>query len=113
MSRRESLARGVERLVAAADRTRPRITAAIPPHRAEVRQARRELLSLAEVLRADGPVSPRGVALVSRLLTDGTGPAYAPAQLGALAAAAEQALDALAPAARSSTRSASAPRARA
>jgi hypothetical protein len=111
MARREALARGLERLICAADRPRPRITAAIPPQRAQIRDAREALVALVDALRADGPVSPRGVALVTGLLTDSTGPAFAPAEPGALAALAERALDALAPAARSSTRSASASRA--
>jgi hypothetical protein len=46
-------------------------------------------------LRADEPVSARGVALVRILLVDGGSPAYAPCRPGALRAWAATALAAL------------------
>lgn len=46
--------------------------------RSEVLAAQDEILELAAALRSAGPVAPRGVAIANLLLTDGTGPLYAP-----------------------------------
>ena len=42
----------------------------------EVAAARRDIVDLADALRAAQPVSARGVAIARLLLTDGTGPLY-------------------------------------
>jgi hypothetical protein len=42
-----------------------------------VREARPLLLTLAAQLRAEHPVSPRGLAAIRCLLVDGAGPVYA------------------------------------
>jgi hypothetical protein len=75
---REQVARGIERAIARA-RQKPSAapSAAIPLQRAEIRQAAGRLEELAEELRSCRPVSGRGVAQASELLTDGTGPVFA------------------------------------
>lgn len=95
---RETLAAGLERLIDRADRPRGGISAAIPPQRAEVREARRSLAAAARALRAHGPVAVQGVAMIDLLLRDPAGPAYATASDGALADVARRALQALQPA---------------
>ena len=71
---RTSLADGLERMLQAA---------AQEPGRLRLRPCRHvlvnasTLLGLAELLRSAAPLYASGVALVHRLLTDGTGPAYA------------------------------------
>jgi hypothetical protein len=94
--RRTQLALGLERLIEASERRRPTFSAAIPPQREQVRDARTTLKAIARVLLADEPVGVEGVAIVAGLLADGGGPAYAPAPPGALAQLAETALDRLA-----------------
>jgi hypothetical protein len=91
--RRLSLAAALERAMAAAER--PRGGAAIPVHRPAVRQARGELLGLARDLVERAQPAPRGVALTSRLLSDGDGPLYRPGRNGDLSLAAIRARRAL------------------
>jgi hypothetical protein len=91
------LAAGLARLLAAADAPRPVYSAAVPPHRGEVRAARPDLEALIDRLRDERPVTARGVALVSLLLADGASPAYAPARPGALREWVATALRALPP----------------
>ena len=55
-----------------------------PVDRDAVRGARRELEAAAERLGATGPVDVRGVARISGLLTDGTGPLYQASRRGRL-----------------------------
>jgi hypothetical protein len=92
---RRALAKGLDRLIAAAGAPRPAMTAAIAPSRGEVRAARDLLEALAARLRDETAVRPRGVALVRILLVDGGSPAYAPRRPGALRAWAATALQAL------------------
>jgi hypothetical protein len=94
---RRRLAAGLERPLAAAVAPRPVYSAAVPPHRGEVRAAREDLEALVERLRDERPVTARGVALVSLLLSDGASPAYAPRRPGALSEWAATALRALPP----------------
>ena len=49
---------------------------AVPLPRRQILEARTRLLDLAACLRADRPVYARGMALLSWLLTDGSGPVY-------------------------------------
>ena len=81
---RRDLATSVQRILAAAGQpptvmlsqaaaVRP---ARIPVNRARISQAAVPLAHLAECLAAPGPVPVQGVAMVSRLLADGTGPLY-------------------------------------
>jgi hypothetical protein len=84
---RETLARSVERLLDASrtcDERRTRTSMAVLPR---IVCARADLEALVERLRAPAPLSARGVADVSLLLRDGSGPIYryeSTADLGAL-----------------------------
>jgi len=52
------------------------LATSVPVNRARISQAAVPLAHLAECLAAPGPVPVQGVAMVSRLLADGTGPLY-------------------------------------
>jgi hypothetical protein len=56
----------------------PRTGAAVPIHRREAEIARSELIRLAGRLRDRQPVAAKGVAMVRRLLCDGTSALYRP-----------------------------------
>ncbi len=76
---RRSFARSLERLVETVDAPRtPFLSAAVPPSRARVREARPQLLTLACRLRGNAPVDPRGMTALRELLADGSGPIYTP-----------------------------------
>jgi hypothetical protein len=64
-----------------------------PPlaRRAAIEQNRPLLRSISRALRDDGPPPVRGVALISTLLTDGTGPLYAPGRAEEVTETLEQA----------------------
>jgi hypothetical protein len=69
------IANGLDRLVRVADEPpRQRI---VQPRRAAVAASAGELRELSGLLRADAPVYVQGVAMVHKLLIDGTGPTYA------------------------------------
>jgi hypothetical protein len=94
------LAQGLLRGIRDAQDTTPAFSAAVRPQRQEVLAARMVIATLDQRLRADEPVTARGVALVRALLTEGTSPLYVPrhpgalgSQLRAAAAALEPALD--------------------
>jgi hypothetical protein len=74
---RERLAEALERLVERAERT-PSPSAIVWLPKREIIDARTELLSLARRLRDARPVYACGVAMVSQLVCDGTGPAFTP-----------------------------------
>jgi hypothetical protein len=72
---RIDLARSLTDVVHAADERL--LPAASPIARAAVRTCRPQLLAIAaRLFEVSKPVSPRGVLLVERLLTDGSGPLY-------------------------------------
>ena len=71
---------------------RPRV----PVCRARISQSARLLAELAGRLAAPGPVPVRGVAMVTRLLSEGTGPLYREASRDDLSLIAERAVQALA-----------------
>jgi hypothetical protein len=72
---RIDLARSLTDVVHAADERL--LPAASPIARAAVRACRPQLLAIAaRLFDVSKPVSPRGVLLVERLLTDGSGPLY-------------------------------------
>jgi hypothetical protein len=73
---RERFAAGLEGLVRHAERPPLPRSVAVPLPRTQILEARTGLLALATCVRADRPLYARGMALLSRLLTDGTGPAY-------------------------------------
>jgi hypothetical protein len=76
---RRRLARELRALVEYAERvrSRPAYSAVVIDRRA-VSRGRHAILGLAERLEGQAPVSPRGVTLVRRLLTDGLGPLFNP-----------------------------------
>lgn len=78
-SERRALARSVQRLICEASRPTPQLfRSGSPIMREKVRAAANELASLVDRLLAPVPVSARGVAHVSVLLSDGAGPLFGP-----------------------------------
>ena len=78
---RRALARSLEQLVEHADGPPvQRRSAAVPPCRPQVSEARPVILAIAARLRATAPVDARGTARLRLLLTDGTGPCYTPSR---------------------------------
>ena len=76
---RRALACSLEHLVEHADG--PPVhwrSAAVPPCRPQVSEARPVILAIAARLRATAPVDARGMARLRLLLTDGAGPCYTP-----------------------------------
>jgi hypothetical protein len=84
MKYRRDLATNVQRILAVAGEPAaimPSSPAAahpprIPLRRARISQSARPLAKLARHLAGPGPVAVQGVAMISRLLADGTGPLY-------------------------------------
>jgi hypothetical protein len=91
---RERLAAALEGLVERAKRRPTPSEIVWVPHR-EILETHSELLGLASRLRDARPVYARGVAMVSRLIHDGTGPAFTPHAGGALGRAIAAAANAL------------------
>jgi hypothetical protein len=89
------MADALDRLVRSAEQPARPFSAAVAVDRDAVRFAKPELIALAQVLRRDGRVRPRGVALARRLVTDGAGPLFAggPDELMRATRAAFRALD--------------------
>jgi hypothetical protein len=73
---RLTLADGWEAVLQRADDPRRLIDPRIPVMRSRVRAAEADIRAMIEVLRDSLPVPARGVAIASRLLTDGNGPLY-------------------------------------
>jgi hypothetical protein len=67
----------------------------VPLRHARISQSARLLAELASRLAAPGPVPVRGVAMVTRLLSEGTGPLYREASRDDLSLIAERAAQAL------------------
>jgi hypothetical protein len=81
---RHSLASGLHRVVADAERPSRSLTSAVPVQRKAVLHARAGLERLASRLESDDPVGLEGVAQVQILLTDGGSPLYDAAPEGEL-----------------------------
>jgi hypothetical protein len=81
---RQQLATSLERLVKEAKRSVSPRAVALPLPRREILEAQTSIFSIAACLRDERPVYARGVALLSRLLSDGSGPAYNPHARGSL-----------------------------
>jgi hypothetical protein len=97
-SERRALARSVLRLLAEAERSAPRLfRSGSPIRRDRVRAAAAEFQSLVDHLLAPAPVSARGVAHVTVLLSDGSGPLYHPGSSEDLRSHVLQAINALNP----------------
>jgi len=73
---RAGLVEGLRNLIEAAEEPRRAHTAAVPLQRRAILGERAFLLDLAADLASDDELSPRGIALVERLLTDGASPVY-------------------------------------
>jgi hypothetical protein len=73
---RAVLANGWAAVLERADGPRALIDSRIPVVRAQVRAAEPDIRAMIDVLRDSLPVQARGVAMASRLLSDGTGPLY-------------------------------------
>jgi hypothetical protein len=86
---RTQLAEGLERRVAAASKPAQRWWA--PQRRAAILANASLLRELAVLLRAPAPLRPAGIAMILKLLSDGTGPMYADRDGTALALALERA----------------------
>jgi hypothetical protein len=71
---RASVAYAIERLVQSAYEP-PNLWGVVPQRRAVIKHAD-ELAELAALLRSRSPLYARGIAMLGRLLADGTGPAY-------------------------------------
>ena len=84
---------GVERLLDAAVQAPSRRR--VSPSRAAVAAQAEELRATAALLRASTPVYARGMAILTVLLSDGTGPAYVESRNGAFADRLEEARAAL------------------
>ena len=92
---RAGLAASLGRIVEAAEKPHPVMTSQVPLNRREILAERELLLQLADDLRSPDPLSPRGIALVERLVTDGCSPCYAPSREGELRLTLRQARAAL------------------
>jgi hypothetical protein len=92
---RRALADSFDEALSIAEGRELRLSAAAPLARREVRAARAALLELSRALRSDRQVSPAGVALAQRLLTNGDSPLYMTAEHDALWHAARRATVAL------------------
>jgi hypothetical protein len=76
---RSAVATALRKLVSAARQPNPNIFVAEIPLRAdEIVDSRALILTLADELENEQTVSPRGVILADRLITDGDSPVYAP-----------------------------------
>jgi hypothetical protein len=74
---RRALARGLERVIDAAEERPHPYSSAVPLRRAAIVDSREGMLELAAELRdTNQDVNVRGIALVERLLTDGGSPLY-------------------------------------
>jgi len=73
---RQHLATSLERLVNEAQRSVPARAVVVPLPRRAISEAQTSLISIATRLRDERPVYARGMALLSRLLGDGSGPMY-------------------------------------
>lgn len=78
MRLRRSLASSLTRDIVMTEGRPSRYDTALPINREEVIRARPLLLQLVERLRGTGSLSPRGVAMIRWMLTDGSSPIFAP-----------------------------------
>jgi hypothetical protein len=81
---RRRLAAGLAGALRRARDTHASVSSAVRPHAAEVIAARAVFAALDRRLREEQPVTPRGMAMLQELLTDGAGPLYQPSEPGAL-----------------------------
>jgi hypothetical protein len=75
-SARADLAGLLERVLNICNQPESRLRGAVSIQRGSVRAAAPDFENLIDLLRGPQPVSPQGVVMAYRLLTDGTGPLY-------------------------------------
>jgi len=93
---RRALATQIFRVIEEAQHPTTAFTAAVPLERRAILSCQRQLLNLADDLKATAqPVNVQGIALVRRLIRDGASPFYAPLGNGALEGAVREARAAL------------------
>lgn len=94
---RRQFAATLERLLDEADSSPRRLSSSVPVCRAAIRGSRRQIETIVARLSSPAYISARGVAMISILLTDGTGPLYGtdPANSQVLARALEATIDCL------------------
>ncbi|HUK69698.1 MAG TPA: hypothetical protein VLW50_13270 [Streptosporangiaceae bacterium] len=97
VSARRDLARGAQRILAAATQPSASRRLAVPVCRDRVRHAAEEFGELIRRLSTPGPVAARGVAQASVLLGDASGPLYHRGNAEDLRARVREAVDALRP----------------
>jgi hypothetical protein len=78
---RAGLAASIRNLLDAAEEPRRAFTSAVPVRRYAILGERELLLELAAELESGEDLRPRGIALVERLVTDGSSPIYAEGSL--------------------------------
>jgi hypothetical protein len=88
---RRSLATGLRRVLADAERPPRFLSAAIPVQRKAVLRSRQTIERIAADLEAEAPVAVEGVAQIQLLLTDGNSPFYVKRHEGDLEGALERA----------------------
>jgi hypothetical protein len=74
--RRSGLAEGIRNVIEEAKEPHRGFSAAVPLRRRDILTEREFLVAIAEDLLSDDHLSPRGIALVEALLTDGASPLY-------------------------------------
>jgi hypothetical protein len=95
---RGRIADGLLGALRSAGAKRPTFTAAVPPHREEVRASRELLQVIADRVRAPAPVAASGMAMLHALLSEPDSPLYRPECQGALTSHLHTAAAALEPA---------------
>ena len=95
---RDALASNWEHLLSIAHAPSGGLSHRAPIQRERVHRAEPEIRELIAALRVTGPIPARGVAIATRLLTDGRGPVYNPEGSENLTAAIAVALEHLDPA---------------
>ena len=73
---RAGLAAGLRRIAEAAEEPRPLLTSQVSLNRRAILAKRELFLEVASDLESSDKLSPRGIALIERLLTDGLSPCY-------------------------------------
>ncbi len=94
---RHGLVAGWENVLSSTTRPRRPVDASVPVQSFRVLAAEHDIRQMISLLRAPTPVSARGLALASVLLTDGTGPLYNAASTSDLASTVRDAIGFLDP----------------
>jgi hypothetical protein len=84
---RHAVARSLDRLIERAEVPQSRLQISLVPCREQVRQAKGLIRATAARLRSAEPIDARGVARLKTLVSEPTGPCYAPSRADALSVA--------------------------